>query len=668
MTGERRGRRLLSAARLLTRPDDREGRRDRRNDRRRGARQGARDVRRRAAARGPDDVHGELPRPGPALPADHPLRGREAALDRRLRAAGEGSAVPLLSRARSACSTARASSTRDETPSLRNMLRRCVSTVFWLRNSVGRDLGVRLAVDDEPGELELALGERADADPVGLARPRAAVDALAELAQLALRLVRGSARRRARRTRPPRAQLGGGAVAVAGLGQRAAGQRAARPRLRPARRRRPPDGRRRQRLLAAVAGSSPASATAAAARAGPMRRPCRRPTAPRGRRVGEGAAALARGAPTVASRGSSARVDRPASRPERRQLLRSNRAGEGSRRPARGGRSPACDARTAAARAAITTWPASVASSRLSSAGGDRGLQFARPGRDERPVMNSVPGQSRRSWPDRRAASMAASSSSAASRSRPDTDSTVGERLREHRQELFLPGGARDAQTPHAVARSISAKRSRYTSAPARKAIASRRTASSSSGIVSIRSAAFRAVALGLVRWPRRTHMPERPRPGQHAVDARSATFRDLERPHAPPARVAVRLPVVGVQREDWRPPGSSRRRRRTRRRSRPRAEPATRSSRYCRTARRRRRPSRPRSHSGCRPPGSTRAPAAVGRKVDLLQQWPASEQRSDAGIEADREETPCGEPDEQPDREDPVPTVADSGGPNRKM
>ena len=42
------------------------------------------------------------------------------------------------------------------------MFRRCVSTVFWLRNSVGGDLGVRPAIDDEPGELELTFGERLD--------------------------------------------------------------------------------------------------------------------------------------------------------------------------------------------------------------------------------------------------------------------------------------------------------------------------------------------------------------------------------------------------------------------------------------------------------------------------------------------------------------------------
>jgi hypothetical protein len=48
---------------------------------------------------------------------------------------GSGSAHDAASLARSERSTARASSTRDETPTLRKMLRMCFSTVFWLRNS-----------------------------------------------------------------------------------------------------------------------------------------------------------------------------------------------------------------------------------------------------------------------------------------------------------------------------------------------------------------------------------------------------------------------------------------------------------------------------------------------------------------------------------------------------
>jgi hypothetical protein len=61
------------------------------------------------------------------------------------------------------------------------MLRRCVSTVFWLRNNSRRDLGIGLAVDDEPCHLELAFGQRVDARPIRLACARAPMGAVAEL-------------------------------------------------------------------------------------------------------------------------------------------------------------------------------------------------------------------------------------------------------------------------------------------------------------------------------------------------------------------------------------------------------------------------------------------------------------------------------------------------------
>ena len=56
------------------------------------------------------------------------------------------------------------------------------------------DLGIRLAVDDEPCHLEFAFGQRLDPGSVGLARPRATVDAMPELSQLAFRLVAVSQR------------------------------------------------------------------------------------------------------------------------------------------------------------------------------------------------------------------------------------------------------------------------------------------------------------------------------------------------------------------------------------------------------------------------------------------------------------------------------------------
>jgi hypothetical protein len=51
------------------------------------------------------------------------------------------------------------------------------------------DLGIRLAVDDKPCDLKLPFGQRLDSGPVGLARPRATVDAMPELSQFAFRLV-----------------------------------------------------------------------------------------------------------------------------------------------------------------------------------------------------------------------------------------------------------------------------------------------------------------------------------------------------------------------------------------------------------------------------------------------------------------------------------------------
>src|SRR3954467_1018408 len=51
---------------------------------------------------------------------------------------------------------------------------------------LGGDLGVRPAIDDERGDLALALGQRVDAGAVGAALARAAVHGTPELAQLAL--------------------------------------------------------------------------------------------------------------------------------------------------------------------------------------------------------------------------------------------------------------------------------------------------------------------------------------------------------------------------------------------------------------------------------------------------------------------------------------------------
>ena len=150
-------------------------------------------------------------------------------------------------------------STREETPSFWNRLRRCVSTVLRLRNSSAGDLGVGPAVDHEPCDLQLALGQRLDAPR----RPRCpaacgGAGARAELAQLALGLVPARTRAAGVEVGRPRARSSAAARSLlAGL-RRAPGPRACAPahprpgpqRRRPRRRRRAPASRPRARRRA----------------------------------------------------------------------------------------------------------------------------------------------------------------------------------------------------------------------------------------------------------------------------------------------------------------------------------------------------------------------------------------------------------------------------------
>ena len=145
---------------------------------------------------------------------------------------------------RSACSTARARATRDETSSLAEDVAQVGLDRLLAEEQLRGDLGIRLAVDNEPCHLELAFGQRLDAGPVGLARPRATVDAMAKLSQLLFRFV-PVAQRAARLERAGRAlQLGGGTVTLAGFGEGAARERPRERRLdrrsRPRRRQPPP--------------------------------------------------------------------------------------------------------------------------------------------------------------------------------------------------------------------------------------------------------------------------------------------------------------------------------------------------------------------------------------------------------------------------------------------
>src|SRR5262249_12025269 len=88
------------------------------------------------------------------------------------------------------------------------------------------DLRVGLAVDDEPGHLELASGQRPDASPVGGAWPGAPVDVMPELSQLPLRALPVAPRAASVERRRRALKLGHGTRLFAGFGERAARDRA----------------------------------------------------------------------------------------------------------------------------------------------------------------------------------------------------------------------------------------------------------------------------------------------------------------------------------------------------------------------------------------------------------------------------------------------------------
>ena len=132
---------------------------------------------------------------------------------------GVGAAPGLVAGSpfRSARSTARASATRDETPSLRKMLRRCVSTVFLLGNSSAAILGLVLRLRRAaPPAARVSLATRGRS--VGPAWPRAPMGPMTELSGLAFRLV-AVAERAARVELGRRApKLAISPIALAGLG------------------------------------------------------------------------------------------------------------------------------------------------------------------------------------------------------------------------------------------------------------------------------------------------------------------------------------------------------------------------------------------------------------------------------------------------------------------
>src|SRR5215469_6034650 len=89
-----------------------------------------------------------------------------------------------------------------------------------------RDLRVGLAVDDEPRHLEFASGQRLDACPAGLARPRAPVGTMAELSQLSLRALAVAPRTAHAESCRRALKFGHGMIPFAGFGERPARYRA----------------------------------------------------------------------------------------------------------------------------------------------------------------------------------------------------------------------------------------------------------------------------------------------------------------------------------------------------------------------------------------------------------------------------------------------------------
>ena len=190
---------------------------------------------------------------------------------------------------RSARSTARASSTRDDTPTFRKMLRRWRLDRLLAEEELGGDLRVRLAVDHEPRDLELAPGQRVDPGRVGCAGGVCGGGRGARACAARARPRPGSAARRAASKSPPPA--GARSVASSLLRLRRgprprAGARArprpaprARPRQRPTRARaRPPERRRRRPGRPPPPPVRPRRRPSAAARSLPMPRGRRRPT------------------------------------------------------------------------------------------------------------------------------------------------------------------------------------------------------------------------------------------------------------------------------------------------------------------------------------------------------------------------------------------------------
>jgi hypothetical protein len=96
---------------------------------------------------------------------------------------------------------------------------------LWAQKERGGDLRIRPTIDHEPRNLKLALSQRFNTDPIGLTRPRAPVDALAEASQFMLGSVAIPQRTAGVELRGGALQLGHRSFGPAGLGQCVARQR-----------------------------------------------------------------------------------------------------------------------------------------------------------------------------------------------------------------------------------------------------------------------------------------------------------------------------------------------------------------------------------------------------------------------------------------------------------
>ena len=379
---------------------------------------------------------------------------------------------------RSLRSTARASSTRDETPTLPKMLRRCVSTVFLDRKSAAA-----ICVFVWRSTTRRAISSSRAVSASRPLAPAAAVDRAAEPAQLALGLVAAAGA-------PQALEASGGALELRDRAAAVAAAASARPAstravaawigasiARSAWRRRAPARPRRP-------GRRSSSATAALARAA-WRPPARSPTCS----ACSAQRAAAWRAVVVAAEREQARVEqleaaRPPGARHPRQLLAAA-ACDAAARARRAGSPAASSARASAklAKAAASALPSPSASAQRLLAAGQRESRRRRAASRGRGAVHQRPATSACALPDSRAASIRALDHLDAL-GEPPEHLVARRRARARAREAGSPGRSRGRPRARAAPCSRArAKRSRCSSAPIRysrrraAARAARRTA-----------------------------------------------------------------------------------------------------------------------------------------------------------------------------------------------